>query len=121
LSDRLTDAQVEQVVSEMWPHQELGRQVANRPHLLGGVEGGRADPAVQQKIPHEMGQRHVVVMLGGQCGELALDIEQVVEKGPLDVLLAHPIVARLRRRWRFRGVRRALLGWLGLIDDRVHQ
>jgi hypothetical protein len=47
----------------------------------------RADPALQHAIADGVGQRHVVVGLGGERRELALDVEQVIEEGVLEGFL----------------------------------
>ena len=92
LGDRLlhlrVDAEVDQVVAQVRADQELGRQVGDRARALLGVGRGRADPALQQAVAHHVGERQVVVALGGQGRELALHVEQVVQEGALERLLA---------------------------------
>jgi hypothetical protein len=71
------------------PHEEFGGEIRDGSRALLGVGGRGADPALQHAIAHRVGQRHVVVGLGGKRRKLALDIEEVVEEGVLERLLAH--------------------------------
>ena len=91
-------AQVVQVVSQMRPEQELRRQIRHGARLFLRVHRGGADPAPQQVVPHQECQRHVIVMLGRKGWKFALDIKQLLEKGPLDLLL----VQRVGLAWRTR-------------------
>ena len=76
------DLEVEQVVAQLRPHQELGGQVAG--HLPAEVEGrlGRRHPVVLHAVAH--GQRgRPVVVLGFQRRRRAADrVAQVVEDAP---------------------------------------
>jgi hypothetical protein len=83
----VVDAEVDEVVAEMRPHQELGGEVADRSRALLGVGGGGRNPALQHAVAHGVRQRHVVVGLRRERRELALDVEEVVEEGVLDRFL----------------------------------
>jgi oxygen-independent coproporphyrinogen-3 oxidase len=41
------------------------------------------DPAVQQAVPHRIGQGHIKIVCSGHPGKAALNVEQVVKKGAL--------------------------------------
>ena len=81
------DAEIDQVVAQVRTHQELGRQIGDRARTLLRIGRCGADPALQKAIAHHVGERHVVVVPGGQRGELALHVEQAVEKFPLQRFL----------------------------------
>ena len=85
--DLVEDAEIDEIVAQMRPHQEFGGQIGHRARGLLGVRRRRADPAMQHAVANREGQRHVVVVLGGERREFALHIEQVVQEGVLDRLL----------------------------------
>ena len=87
LPHRLEDAEVDQVVAEVRAHEEFGREIRDGARSLLGVGRGGADPALQHAVADRIGQRHVVVVLGGQGRELALHVEEIVEERALDGLL----------------------------------
>ena len=63
------DAEVEQIRSELRPHQELGRQVGDPPRVRSRVERvERRESALKQAIAHRGGRRqiHVVQRRGGR-------------------------------------------------------
>ena len=107
----VVDAEVDEVVAEMRPHEELGRQIRDGARALLGVRSRRADPALQHAIAHRVGQRHVVVGLGGERRKLALDVEEVVEEGVLERLLAHRNAVFVDLRWRIAGGAREAGYW----------
>ena len=53
---------------------------------------------MQQTIPNGVGERHVIVVAGRQCRNLALYTEQVIQEIALERFLAHrdPFVFSLR-------------------------
>ena len=87
LLDLMVDAQVDQIVAQVWPDQELSRQVGHRAGALLGVLRGCTDPALQEAVAHDIRQRQVVVALGRKGGELALHVEKVIEERTLQGLL----------------------------------
>ena len=96
----VVDAEIDEVVAEMRTHEEFGGEIRNGSRALLGIGGRGADPALQHAIAHRVRERHVVVGLGGERRKLALDVEQVVEEGVLERLLAHrnAVFVDLRRR-----------------------
>ena len=84
---RLDDAEIQEIVAEMRAHQELGGQIGDGARAVPGVVGGRADPALQHAVAHRIGERHVVIVLGGKGWEFALHVEEIVQEGILDGLL----------------------------------
>ena len=96
--DPLHDAEIDEVVAQMRPHQKFGRQVGDGARSLPGVDRRGADPMLQHAVAHGIGQGHVVIVAGGQRGKLSLHIEQVVEEGVLEGLLGQPDALVLWRR-----------------------
>ena len=68
----------------MRAHQKLCRQISDRPGPALSVFGGSADPALHDLVTNDHGQSLVVVQLCGQCGELALHVQQVIEERSFD-------------------------------------
>ncbi|MNM92764.1 hypothetical protein D3C81_1051080 [compost metagenome] len=103
---RLHDAEVDEVVAQVRPHQEFGGQVGHRARWLALVGLGRADPALHQAVAHGVGQRLVEVVAAGVAGQLALGVEHVIEKGAPDGGAGHRrpgVVRRLGGRGGTRG------------------
>ena len=65
----LLHAEVQEVVGQVGPQQELGREVAHGParSLVVGLAGRH--PVAQRGPPHGVGQRQVEVVAGGRLGE----------------------------------------------------
>ena len=84
LRDRLlrlcVNAEIDEVVAKMRADQKFSRQIGDRARALLGIRRGGADPALQQAVAHDVGQREVVVALGRQGRKLALHVEEIVEK-----------------------------------------
>ena len=74
--DPVEDAEIDEVVAEVRAHQELGRQIRDGSRALLGVRGRGADPALQHAVAHRKGERHVVVVFGGERREFALHVEK---------------------------------------------
>ena len=72
----------------MGAHQELGGEIRDRARAVLGVGFGGTDPAMQHAVAHRVGERHVVVVLGGQGRDLALHVKQVIQEGVLEGFLA---------------------------------
>src|SRR5690606_13783846 len=66
LSNLLVDAEIDQVVAEVRPHQKFGGKVCDRARTLRRVRRGGTDPALQQAIAHRVRQRLVVIVLRRQ-------------------------------------------------------
>ncbi len=65
------DAEVDEVVAQVRPHQEFGGQVGHRARWLALVGLGGADPALHQAVAQGVGQRLVEVVAAGVAGQLA--------------------------------------------------
>ena len=100
LLDPVEDAEIDEVVAQVRAHQELGGQIRHGSRGLLGIGGRRADPALQHAVAHRIGERHVVVVLGRERRKFALHVEQIVEEGVLQRLLAEgcAVVFELQQR-----------------------
>ena len=94
---RLFDAQVQHIVAQVRAQQVFRRQVGHRARALTHIGFRRAHPARQQPVPDRVGERQVIVVQRSQPGKLALDIEQVVQKGTLEGFLGQAGTACFRR------------------------
>jgi hypothetical protein len=102
LLDAFEDAEIHEVVAEMRPHQEFGREVGDRARAALGVGLRGADPALQHAVAHRECERHVVIVLGRERREFPLHVEQVVEEGVLQRFLAEGGAVVLELNLRFR-------------------
>ena len=75
------NAEVDEIVSQMRPGQELRRQVAHNTHVLRPVVEDSLYPALDQAIAHGMRQGHVKIVDSGTIARPALHEKQVVEEG----------------------------------------
>ena len=86
LPDRFEYAEIDEVVAEVRTQEEFRGEIRDGARAVLGVRRRRADPALQHAIAHGVGERHVVVVLGGERRELALHVEQAVQERVLDGL-----------------------------------
>ena len=73
----LLDAQVQQVVREVRPEQELGREVADRPAALARVGRGRREPALDEPVADRERDGEVPVVRrrhGREAGERVIEL-----------------------------------------------
>jgi hypothetical protein len=77
----VVDAQIDEVVGQVGPGEELGREVADHAHILGLVVLHRRDPALHEAIAHGVRQGHVEIVDRGPFQRPALHKEEVVEEG----------------------------------------
>ena len=85
----LVDAEVEQAVGEQASDQELGREVIHALGIGGVLRLHRLDPAGKQPVANGVGEGEEVVMRRRHRHRLALERDQVVEKGapePFDLV-----------------------------------
>ena len=78
----------QQVRAELRADQVLRRQVDHRAMLALEEPARRVDPAMEQPVAHRVGEREVVVVAGGDAGELRelevqLGLEVMLESGRL--------------------------------------
>jgi hypothetical protein len=71
----------------MGSQQKFSGKIANGSGFAAGVGRRGADPALQEVIPNQVRQRHVVIMSSGKSGKLALNVKEAVEKLPFDLFL----------------------------------
>ncbi len=86
--DGVEDPEIDEIVSKVRTHQELGGQIRHGTRGVLRVYGGGADPALQHPIAYGICERHVIVVLGGEGGELALHVEEIVQERTLDRVFA---------------------------------
>ena len=58
------------------------RAMRHEPNPAAEVGLGRANPAMQQPIPHSIGQSHVMIVFGGYGRKPGLQAVQIVAKRP---------------------------------------
>jgi hypothetical protein len=75
LARRTLDAEGEEVITELRPHQVLGGEVDDRAVLLFEVRARGADPPVQDPVAHRAGEREVVIVSRRDARELC-DLEE---------------------------------------------
>jgi len=73
------DTEVDQVVAQLRPDQELGRQVAGHLDIVRGIGLHCPHPAREHPVAHAVGERHVPVVGGSDAGETRLQTRKVVE------------------------------------------
>jgi hypothetical protein len=78
---RLLDPEVREVVAQVRPGQELGRQVGDHLHVALEVGLHGPHPSVQQPVAHRMGKGQVPVVCGRERREHGLDVGEVVDDG----------------------------------------
>jgi len=76
----IVNSQVDKVIAQLRPHQELCRKVADRAAPAFEVTARRVDPPMQQTVAHRIRQRHVMIIPGGDGGKAGLQIGQVIAK-----------------------------------------
>ena len=86
LADGRFEAEVEQVVEQVRPHQELGGEIADHAHIVPGVALEGLDPAGEDAVAHGVGDGGEVVVLGGVLRGLGDDVVEIVEDGALESL-----------------------------------
>ena len=77
----VVDAEVDEVVGEMRPGEELCREVADDADILRLVVLDGGDPALDEAVADGVREGHVEVVDGGALAVAALHTEQVVQKG----------------------------------------
>ena len=71
--------EVDEVVAELRPDQELGGEVAGDPDLARGIGLHRRHPTRQHAVAHAVGECHVPVVRGGDCRIAGLQADEVVD------------------------------------------
>src|SRR5262249_53420081 len=79
----LAEPEVQNVVLQMWSHEELGRKVGNHSNILAQVVFGRVQPAPQETIAHGVGDGRIVIERRRRSRKPACDIEEIIEDSPL--------------------------------------
>ena len=75
----VVDAEVDEAVTELRPHQELRGEIADHLQVLARQHAlDRLDPAVQQPVAHGTGQGQVPVVARGDLRHPGLDVMQIV-------------------------------------------
>jgi hypothetical protein len=90
---RLHDAEVDEVVSELRPHEEFGGEVDDGAVFPLEVGMRRVDPAMQHQVAHGVGEGNVIVVAGRHLLELGLHAKQLFFDGAADLVRRHARIA----------------------------
>jgi hypothetical protein len=98
------NAEIDQVVAQLWTDQELGRQVADRTAALVAVGARGLHPALQQAIAYRQGECLEAVTPGCHLRKARLRVNQSVQKGALERVYSesHALVVPAHQRHRCR-------------------
>src|SRR5277367_340773 len=84
LAERRFETQIQQIIGQVRPHQELGREIANYTHIVFCVALEGFDPSGEDTVTHGVGDGSEVVALSGVLRGLGGDVIQIVEDGALE-------------------------------------
>ena len=82
----LLDAEHQQVVAQLGPDQEFGREVGDYPGRGGADRFNPRQVAGHQPVAHGVAQRHVEVVAAGGGGQLSQRVEEVTGQAVEDVV-----------------------------------
>ena len=83
---RVRDAEVEQIVREMRPEQELRGEISHAPRVRSAVVFDARDRAVEEPVADGQCEREIEIVFRGNGFEAAHAADQVIAKGLLDIV-----------------------------------
>ncbi len=84
LTDWLLEVEIEQIVREVGPHEELSGEIGDHADVVSRIALECLDPTGENTIAHGVGDGGEVVALGGVLGRLGDNVIEIVKDSALE-------------------------------------